>query len=149
MGCHALLQGIFPTQGSSLSLPHWQVGSLPLSHSDLPQTLSTIPSPIPTSSVLSSVAQSCPTLCDPRHCSTPGFPVHHQLLELAQTHVDRVGDAIQPAHPPSSPSPAFSLSHLLSPGLFPLTSDLSSIQSPRAELHSPCSPDQGLHTDSI
>ena len=39
------------------------------------------------------VAQSCPTLCDPIDCSTPGFPVHHQLLELAQTHVLRVGDA--------------------------------------------------------
>ena len=44
----------------------------------------------------SSVTQSCPTLCDPMDCSTPGFPVHHQLLELAQTHVRRVGDAIQP-----------------------------------------------------
>ena len=43
----------------------------------------------------SSVAQSCPTLCHPMDCSTPGFPVHHQLPELAQTHVHRVGDAIQ------------------------------------------------------
>ena len=42
-----------------------------------------------------SVAQSCPTLCDPMDCSTPGFPVHHQLPELAQAHVHRVGDAIQ------------------------------------------------------
>ena len=57
----------------------------------------------------SSVAQSCPTLCDPMDCSTPGFPVHHQLSELAQTHVHRVGDAIQPSHPLSSPSPAFNL----------------------------------------
>ena len=48
---------------------------------------------------VSSVAQSCPTLCDPMDCSTPGFPVHHQLPELAQTHVHRVGDAIQPSHP--------------------------------------------------
>ena len=57
------------------------------------------------------VAQSCPTLCDPMDCSTPGFPVHHQLLELAQTHVYRIGDAIQPSHPLSSPSPpAFNLS---------------------------------------
>ena len=47
----------------------------------------------------SSVAQSCPTLCNPMDCSTPGFPVHHQLLELAQTHVHWVGDAIQPSHP--------------------------------------------------
>ena len=46
----------------------------------------------------SSVAQSCPTLCNPMDCSTPGFPVHHQLLELAQTHVYRVDDAIQPSH---------------------------------------------------
>ena len=55
--------------------------------------------------------QSCPALCDPMDCSTPGFPVHHQLPELAQTHVCRVGDAIQPSHPLSSPyPPAFSLS---------------------------------------
>ena len=47
----------------------------------------------------SSVTQSCPTLCDPMDCSMPGFPVHHQLPELAQTHVHRVGDAIQPSHP--------------------------------------------------
>ena len=46
-----------------------------------------------------SVAQSCPTLCDPMDCSTPGFPVHHQLPELTQTHVHQVGDAIQPSHP--------------------------------------------------
>ena len=51
----------------------------------------------------SSVTQSCSTLCDPMDCSTPGFPVHHQLLELAQTHDHRVGDAIQPSHPPLSP----------------------------------------------
>ena len=44
-------------------------------------------------------------LCDPMDCSMPGFPVHHQLPELAQTHVHRVGDAIQPSHPLSSPSP--------------------------------------------
>ena len=53
----------------------------------------------------SSVAQSCPTLCDPMNSSTPGLPVHHQLLEFTQTHVHRVGDAIQPSHPLSSPSP--------------------------------------------
>ena len=53
----------------------------------------------------SSVAQSCPTLCDPMNCSTPGLPVHHQLLEFTQTHVHRVGDAIQPSHPLLSPSP--------------------------------------------
>ena len=53
----------------------------------------------------SSVAQSRPTLCDPRDRSTPGLPVHHQLPELAQTHAHRVGDVIQPSHPLSSPSP--------------------------------------------
>ena len=66
----------------------------------------------PVSSVLhmdsvqfSSVTQSCPTLCDPMNRSTPGLPVHHQLLEFTQTYVHRVGDAIQPSHPLLSPSP--------------------------------------------
>ena len=59
----------------------------------------------------SSVAQSCPTLCDPLDCSTPGLPVYHQLPKFTQTHVHRIGDAIQPSHPLSSPSPpAFNLS---------------------------------------
>ena len=58
-----------------------------------------------------SVAQSCPTLCDPLECSMPGFPVHHQLLELAQTHVHQVGDAIQPSH--------LLLSPLLLPSILP------------------------------
>ena len=53
----------------------------------------------------SSVAQSCLTLCNPMNCSTPGLPVHHQLLEFTQTHIHRVSDAIQPSHPLSSPSP--------------------------------------------
>ena len=53
----------------------------------------------------SSVAQSCLTLCDPTNHSMPGLPVHHQLPESTQTHVHRVGDAIQPSHPLSSPSP--------------------------------------------
>ena len=53
----------------------------------------------------SSVAQSCPTLCDPMNRSTPGLPVHHQLPEFTQTHAHRVGDTIQPSHPLSSPSP--------------------------------------------
>ena len=53
----------------------------------------------------SSVAQSCPTLCNPMDCSTPGFVVHHQLLELTQTHVHWVGYSIQPSHPLSFPSP--------------------------------------------
>ena len=78
-----------------------------IKHSALGQT-----SDICLSSVqFSSVAQSCPTLCDPMDCSTPGFPVHHHLLEPTPTYVHHVGDAIQPPHPLSSPSPpAFSLS---------------------------------------
>ena len=51
----------------------------------------------------SSVAQSCPTLRNPMNCNTPGLPVHHQFPEFTQTHVHRVGDAIQPSHPLSSP----------------------------------------------
>ena len=56
-------------------------------------------------SQFSSVAQLCPTLCNPMNCRTPGLPVHYQLPELTQTHVHRVGDAIQPSHPLLSPSP--------------------------------------------
>ena len=59
----------------------------------------------------SSVAQLCPTLCDSMNRSTPGLPVHHQLQKFTQTHVHWVGDAIQPSHPLSSPSPpTFNLS---------------------------------------
>ena len=59
----------------------------------------------------SSAAQSCPTLCDPMDCNTPGLPVHHQLPEFTQTHVNWISDAVQPSHPLSSPSsPTFSLS---------------------------------------
>ena len=59
----------------------------------------------------SSVTQSCLTLCDPMNCSMPGLPVHHQLPEFIQTHIHWVGDAIQPSHPLSSPSPpAFNFS---------------------------------------
>ena len=53
----------------------------------------------------SSVTQSCPTLCHPMNRSMPGLPVHHQLLEITQTHVHQVSDAIQPSHPLSPPSP--------------------------------------------
>ena len=74
----------------------------------------------------SSVAQLCPTLCDPMDYSKPGFPVHHQLLVLAQTHVHRVGDAIQPSHPLSSPfPPAFSLCQ--HEGLFKRVSSLHQV----------------------
>ena len=67
--------------------------------------------------VISSVAQSCPTLCDPMNSSTPGLPVHHKLPEFTRTHAHRVGDAIQPSHPlsdPSLPAPNSSKHH----GLF-------------------------------
>ena len=68
-------------------------------------------------SSVSSVTQLCPTLCHPVNCSMSGFPVHHQLPELTQTHVHRVGDAIQPSHPLLSPSPpTFNLSQ--NQGLF-------------------------------
>ena len=71
--------------------------SLPVCHSEHPIQFN-------------SVAQSCPTLCDPMDYSTPDLPVHYQLLEFTQTHVHWVGDPIQPSHPLSSPSPpAFNL----------------------------------------
>ena len=106
-----------------------------------------------------SVAQSCLTLCDPMNCSTPGLSVHHQLPESTQTHVHRVGDAIQPSHPLSSPSPtAFNLSQ--HQGLFKWVSSSHEVakvlefqlqhhflkRNLRADLHqnglvgSPCSP---------
>ena len=93
--CHFLFQGIFPTQESNPRLLHWQVGSLPLTHQGSPGR----------NIQFSSVAQSCPTLYDPVNRSTPGLPLHHQLPEFTQTHVHRVGDAIQPSHPLSFPSP--------------------------------------------
>ena len=65
----------------------------------------------------SSIAQSCPTLCDPVNHSMPGLPVDHQLPKLTQTHVHRVGDAIQPSHPLSSPSPP-TFNHFQHQGLF-------------------------------
>ena len=74
----------------------------------------------------SSVTHSCPALCDPMDCSTPGFPVHHQLPALAQTHVHRISDATQPSHPLSSTSPpAFYLSQ--HQGLFQWISSLHQV----------------------
>ena len=61
--------------------------------------------------------QPCPALCDTKDCSTPGLPVHHQLPEPTQTHVHLVGDAIQPSHPLSSPSPP-TFNHSQHQGLF-------------------------------
>ena len=58
-----------------------------------------------TTTQFSSVTQSCPALCNPMDCSTPGLPVHQQLPEFTQTHVHWVSDAIQPSHPLLSPSP--------------------------------------------
>ena len=91
-GCHFLLQGLFPTQGSNLHLLRllycrhilycWR-----------------------NSDQIRSVTQSCPTLRDPMNHSTPGLPVHHQLPEFTQTHVHQVSDAIQPSYPLSSSSP--------------------------------------------
>ena len=69
------------------------------------ETVETVSDFIFRSDQIRSVAQSCPTLCDPMNRSTPGLPVHHQLPEFTQTHVHRVSDAIQPSHPLSSPSP--------------------------------------------
>ena len=91
---------IFSDQGLDPCLLHCQADSLPLSHWGSPIFVQHKALP---SVQFSSVAQSCPTLCDPMNRSTPGLPVHHQLPEF--THVHRVGDASQPSHPLSSPSP--------------------------------------------
>ena len=92
VGSLSHLQKILPTQRSSPGLPHCWWILYQLNHRGRPFQFS-------------SVAQWCPTLCDPMNCSTPGLPVHHQLPEFTQTHVHRVGDAIQPSHPLSSPFP--------------------------------------------
>ena len=74
----------------------------------------------------SSVAQSCPTLCNPMDCSMPGFPVHHQFPEHTQIHVLCIGDGIQPSHPLLSPSPsAFNISQ--NQGLFKCVSSLHQV----------------------
>ena len=132
MGCHLLFQGIFPTQGSNprFLFLHWQVDSLPLSQLLLNTShygWNIVVSGLFYASLennfyfskqlvsgqFSSVAQSCLILCDPMDCRTPGLPVLHCLPEFAQTHVHQVGDAIQPSHPLSSPSPpTFNLSQL-------------------------------------
>ena len=88
----SLLQGIFPNQGSNPGLPHCRQILYQLSYQGSPDQFS-------------SIAQLCPTLCDPMNRSTPGLPVHHQCPESTQTHVHQVGDAIQPSHPLSTPSP--------------------------------------------
>ena len=107
VGCHALLQGILPTQGSNPGLLHCRrICFYNLSKQGRPQIFLKMVSSVQ----FSSVTQSCPTVCDPMDGSTAGLPVHHQHLELAQSHVHPVSDAIQPAHLLSSPSPpAFKL----------------------------------------
>ena len=122
VGCHLLLQGIIPSQESNPGILHYRQILYHLRHQESPMLGLIVykyweralvkKNKRVCSTVIrfSSVAQWCPSLCDPRDCSMPGFPVHHQLLELAQTHVHCVSDAIQPSHPLSSPSPAFNLS---------------------------------------
>ena len=90
-------------------------------------TKSSFNSPASTISLkFSSVAQSCPTLCNPMNCSTPGLPVHHQLPEFTQAHIHWVGHAIQPSRPLSSPSPpALNLSQ--HQGLFKWVSSLHQV----------------------
>ena len=132
MDCHFLLQGIFQRWDLCLlQLLHWEADSLPLRHlgSCSPAIENTYDLSCLTLSFwsssswgdemlwvcglvqFSSVGQSCPTLCNPMGCSTPGLPVHHQFPEFTQTHVHWISDAIQPSHPLSSPSPpAFNLS---------------------------------------
>ena len=83
VGCHFLLQGIFPTEGLDLGLLHWRQNLYPLSHQGSPNCKHHFSH------------QSCLTLYDPMDCSTPGFTVYHQLPELIQTHVHRVVNAIQ------------------------------------------------------
>ena len=111
-------RGIAVSNGSFIAsfLRYWNYrflnGCLPPQHAQFSQ--------------FSSVVQSCPTLCDPMDCSTPGLPVHHQLLEFTKTHVHWVDDAIQPSRPLLSPSPpAFNLSQ--HQGLFKRVSSLHQV----------------------
>ena len=94
VGSLSLLQRIFLTQESNQSLLHCRQILYELSYKG---SLNSVQ--------FSSVAQSCPILCDPMNHSTPGLPVQHQLPEFTQTHVHWVRDAIQPSHPLLSPSP--------------------------------------------
>ena len=99
VGFHALLQGIFPTQESNphlLHLQHYRWILCSLSHLGI--ALGVVQ--------FSLVAQLCQALSDAMDCSTPGFPVHHQLPELIQIHVHRVGDDIQPSHASVVPLPS-------------------------------------------
>ena len=100
LGSHSLLHGIFLTWGLNPGLLLCRQILYHLSHQGSSRYIQ-----------FSSVAQLCPTLCDPIDCSTPGVPIHHQLPEPTQTHVHHIGDIIQLSHPLSSPSPpTFNLS---------------------------------------
>ena len=133
VGCHVLLQGIFPTQGSNPCLLHCRQILYLLSHQGSPISIhskaininpeNTVKKMSNVSIVwqscnyysiqFSSGTQSCLTLCNPMNRSTPGLPVYHQLLESTQTHVHWVSDSIQPSHLLLSPSPpALNLSQL-------------------------------------
>ena len=117
VGCHFLLQGIFPSQESNLHLLHcrqihycWVTREAGQSYANSSKYLKRREQVKlilwgQHSVKFSAVAQTCPTLCDPMNHSTPGPPVHHQLPEFTQTHVHWVGNAIQPSHPLLSPSP--------------------------------------------
>ena len=112
MGCHSLLQRIFPTQGLNQSILHWrQILCHPSHQFSLVQ--------------FSSVAQSCPTLCDPMDCSTPGLPVHHpswNLLKLMSIELVMVSNHLILCHPFSSclqsfpASGSFQMSHFFTSG---------------------------------
>ena len=101
---------VFPTPGRSRRQAEpspWDQRQLPLLPERVWPLTKPSPQPLRSSKYEESVqfSLSVMSLCHPVDCSTPGFPVHHQLPELAQTHVHCVGDAIQPSHPLSSPSP--------------------------------------------
>ena len=111
-GLSSLNVNKIPLQGSSLLTPcicpkeviFSPIFAVSSTWNNLPQFASFASGSLPNWN-FSSVAQYCPTLCNPMNRSTPGLPVHHQLPEFTQTHVHWVSDAIQPSHPLSSPSP--------------------------------------------
>ena len=98
-GCQAPLSMRFSRQEYWSGLPFPPPGDLSDPGIELTSLVSCTGKQVLYHLAVSSVAQSYLTLCNPMDCSTPGFPVHHQLMELAQTHVHRVSDAIQPSHP--------------------------------------------------
>ena len=113
-----------------------------LCRTDFIWNMSLMVPPLRVSVQFNSVAQSSPTLCDPMDCSTPGLPIHHQFPEFTQTHVHWVGNAIQPSHPLSSPSPAFNLSQHR--GLFKWVSSLHQMAKYWSFSFSPSSEYSGL-----